>query len=168
MCVDPILWNCVGSRSYDFSRVWWVSGWERGPPPHRPRTNIWTSHTPLASWDLGLSRDVWGVQIFVRGRRVAEEWCGPWCSDPTIYDLLTRLSFSLTRVSTLGYFDLRWRSNDVESTAGECGLIPGKILAQTRWRKQQEQRLESEEDGECRHWITRDCIFIFMWNMIMN
>jgi len=108
MCVDPILWNCVGFRSYDFSRVWWVSGWEGGPPPRRPRTNIWTFHTPLESWNLGLSRDVRGVQIFVRGRRVAEEWCGPWCSDPTIYDVLTRLSFSLTRMSTPGYFDLRW------------------------------------------------------------
>jgi len=107
MGVDPVLWNCVGSRSYDFCRVWWVSGWERGPPPRRPRTYIWTSHTPLESWDLGLSRDVWGAQIFVRGRRVAEEWCGPWCSNPTIYDLPTRLSFSLTRVSTLGYFELR-------------------------------------------------------------
>jgi len=101
MCIDPILWNCLESRSYDFSRVWLVSGWERGPPPRLPRTNIWTSHKPPESWDLGLSRDVWGVQIFVRGRRVAEEWRGPWCSDPTIYDLLTRLSFSLTWVSTL-------------------------------------------------------------------
>ena len=111
MCVDPILWNCVRSRSYDFSRVWWVRGWERGPPPRRPHTNIWTPHTALESWNLGLFRDVWSVQIFVRGRRVAEEWCGPWCSNPTIYDLPTRLSFSLTRVSTLGHFDLRWLSS---------------------------------------------------------
>jgi len=92
------------------SRVWWLSGWKREPPPRWPRTNIWTSHTPLKSWDLGLrlSHDVWGVQIFVRGRRVVEEWCGPWCSDPTIYDLLTRLLFSLTRVSTVRYVELRW------------------------------------------------------------
>jgi len=111
MCVDPILWNCIGSRSYDFSRVWWVSGWERGPPPRQPRTNIWTSHTPLKRWDLGLYPDVWGVQIFLRGWRVAEEWCGPWCSDPTIYNLLTRLLFFLTQVSTLGYFNLRCGAN---------------------------------------------------------
>jgi len=40
-------------------------------------------------------------------KREVEEWCGPWCSDPTMYYLLTRLSFSLTRVSTLGYLELR-------------------------------------------------------------
>jgi len=80
-----------------------VSVRKRGPPPRGPRTKIWTSHTPLESRDLGLSRDVCDVQIFVRGRRVADEWCGPWCSDPTIYYLLTRLSLFLTRVSTLGY-----------------------------------------------------------------
>ena len=69
--------------------------------------NIWMTHTPLESWDLGLSRDVWNFQTFVRGLQVAEEWCGPWCPDPTIHNSLTRLSFSLTWVSTLGYLELR-------------------------------------------------------------
>jgi len=37
----------------------------------------------------------------------------------------------------------------------------------TRWCKLQEQRLESREDGECRHWICiRECLFMFTWNTL--
>jgi len=48
---------------------------------------------------------------------------------------------------------LKLMSNDVETTAGERGLIPGKVQTKTRWRKLQRQRIESREDVKCRHWF---------------
>ena len=47
--------------------------------------------------------------MLVRGRRVAEGLCGPWCSDPTIYDLLTIVYMYIHRGEGLGFRVLGFR-----------------------------------------------------------
>jgi len=118
-------------------------------------TGSWTLQLSLCRVDPRLSTGRWGTQANHNARKKETErgWFRTQAGSPYHHTVLSKpgLQFSLT-----------------EATGWSSRKSPDITWWWTRWRKLQEQRLESWENGECRHEMIRGCLFMFTWNTIIN